>query len=302
MSLGNRFFPRDFVLVGICTLVADAVVLAEVPLLRLLFGALLVLVLPGYALVSTVSSLDRLERALFSVGSSVVLVSLSGLVIHFTPFAITNVTILVALNAVIFVSLFLGASRRDRKNEAPQSLSVDWPDLLRLETRTDVLLSVVLVGSLLLATGSVAYAVAGPNDGESYTEFYLLAENENDELVADGYPTEFVRGDAQSLHFGIDNREGGATNYAVVVELQRVRTTNGSVTVLEERRLDETQVRVGGGASKTVEHQVTPSMTGEDLRLTYLLYVGTPPEDPTVENAYRSLHLRVDVSEANASS
>jgi len=41
-------------------------------------------------------------------------------------------------------------------------------------------------------------------------------------------------------------------------------------------------------------------MTGENLRVQYLLYRGDPPAEPTQENAYRSLHLWVDVFEDDA--
>ena len=39
-------------------------------------------------------------------------------------------------------------------------------------------------------------------------------------------------------------------------------------------------------------------MAGENLRLTFLLYRGQAPQDTTVENAYRELHLWVNVSAA----
>jgi hypothetical protein len=38
-------------------------------------------------------------------------------------------------------------------------------------------------------------------------------------------------------------------------------------------------------------------MTGERLRLTYLLYRGAPPQTPTTDNAYRELHLWVNVTQ-----
>jgi len=58
---------------------------------------------------------------------------------------------------------------------------------------------------MLVAVASVGYAVAVPKEGESFTEFYLLTEGEDGELVADGYPTEFVRGEGQPLVVGVGN-------------------------------------------------------------------------------------------------
>lgn len=298
MSSIDKLLSRDFAAVGLCTVVANVAVFAEVPLLRIAFGAVLLLFLPGYALVSALRTADGVERVSFSVGTSIVIVSIAGMALHFTPFAITTVTVLAVVNAVILLSLVAGTLRDDPAPDADGQGSPlhDLSDLVRFETRTDRVVTVVLVGTLLLATGSVAYAVTAPDESESFTEFYLLTENDDGELVASGYPTEFAGGETEQLHLGLDNREGRAMNYTVVVELQRVRTANGSTMVLEERQLDELQIRVDRGGSKTVPHQVSPSMTGQGLRLTYLLYEGSPPEDPTVENADQSLYLRIQVS------
>jgi len=46
-----------------------------------------------------------------------------------------------------------------------------------------------------------------------------------------------------------------------------------------------------------MNHTVAPTLPGERLRLVYLLYKGDPPAEPTVENAYREVHLWVNVSE-----
>lgn len=45
----------------------------------------------------------------------------------------------------------------------------------------------------------------------------------------------------------------------------------------------------------TQQHSVAPTMTGERLRLTYLLYKGEAPPEPTVGGAYREVHLWVNV-------
>jgi uncharacterized membrane protein len=59
---------------------------------------------------------------------------------------------------------------------------------------------------VLLAVGSVGYAVVVPKQGESFTEFYLLTHNETGDLVADDYPTECVAGQPESLVVGVGNQ------------------------------------------------------------------------------------------------
>jgi len=39
-------------------------------------------------------------------------------------------------------------------------------------------------------------------------------------------------------------------------------------------------------------------MVGENMRLTFLLYRDSPPQNPSVDTAYREIHLRVNVTAA----
>jgi uncharacterized membrane protein len=153
-----------------------------------------------------------------------------------------------------------------------------------------------LVASILLAAGSVGYAVAVPQQGESFTEFYLLTETDDGELVADEYPTEFTAGDPRPLVVGIGNNEHEEVQYSVIVELHRVETSNNSTTVIEREPLTRFNPTVTANTTWQQPHTVAPTMTGERLRLTYFLYRDAPPQDPTMDSAYRELHLWVNVS------
>jgi uncharacterized membrane protein len=179
---------------------------------------------------------------------------------------------------------------------------------LEPDTRLDGALNVLLVASVLLAVGSVAYAVAVPPQGEQFSEFYLLTENEDGELVADGYPTEFVRGESAPVVVGIGNNEYESTEYSVIVELQAVEAVDGNLTaggpnstnetrVVDRERLGELSATVDHNETWQETHDLSPTMTGQNLRVQYLLYRGEPPAEPTRGNAYRSLHLWVDVFE-----
>lgn len=329
MSLRSQLRSRDLAVVGVSTLLADVAVLADLALLRLLFGALLVLVLPGYALVlALLPSADSIEKLTYAIGCSVIVTGLAGLVLNFSPLAITDATVLAVTNVVTVVSLAAAWRRRKRGSDpAEEATSTggavagdesatsnsavtgddpttgsDLGSLLSFDTRTDQILTVLLLGTLLLATGSVAYAVTGPDQSKSYTELSLLTKSGSGEFVATGYPSEFVRGEPQSLYVGVGNHEGESTTYTLVVEVQRVRWGDGSVEVLDQQQLDRRQLKLGPGESKRIRHSVAPEIEGRGLRLVYLLYEGNPPEDPTVENADQSVYLRIDVSESNETS
>jgi len=91
-------------------------------------------------------------------------------------------------------------------------------------------------------------------------------------------------------------------NYTVVVALQAVRFRNNSSGVMRQERLGRFQTRLSHNETWQRNHTIEPTMTGERLRLVYLLYEGAAPSQPTVENAYREVHLWVNVSEGSAES
>lgn len=330
-----RTLPADLAAVVLAVaLTALAVflpVLNETPL-RIVVGLAFVLFVPGYALIAALfpeagdaptpydpdrdpeldeqdrAGIDGIERVALSFGLSIAVVPLIGLVLNFTPWGIRLVPIVLSISGF---TLFCTAVAAKRRRQLPEDARFSVPyrewyaagrtELFEPDTRGDAVLNVLVVLSVLLAAGSVVYAVGVPQDNESFTEFYLLTEDDDGELVADDYPTEFTRGQSKSLIVGIGNQEHEPVNYTVVVELQRVQVQNNSTTVLEERSLKRFKTRVGHNETWHLNHSVAPTMTGENLRLTYMLYRGNPPADPTTQNAYRELHLWVNVSQQGES-
>ena len=76
--------------------------------LRYVFGGILVLFLPGYALIEALypkRDLDELARFALSIGLSLAIVPLTGLVLNYTPFGIRLLP--VALSIAIITLIFL---------------------------------------------------------------------------------------------------------------------------------------------------------------------------------------------------
>ena len=329
----------------VTNLVVFAPLISETPL-RVLFGLAFVLVCPGYALVAalfpeaggatgspqqtdsndgtdaaepeasgaatssrpgrTAGGIDGIERVALSIGLSVAVVPLVGLVLNFTPLGIRLVPIVLVLSALTLGTTALAARRRwalppRERFSIPYR---EWTanarsEFLRPATRADAALNVLLAVSLLLATTSVGYALFVPSDGEEFTEFYLLTENDSGGLVATDYPTNFTRGEGEPLVVGIENNEGEPVEYTVVASLQRVeRVGNNTTRVTEERELRRFDAQVAQNETWRRPHTLTPTMSGDRLRVAYLLYRGSVPEDPNMNNAYRELHLWVNVSAA----
>ncbi|QZP38445.1 DUF1616 domain-containing protein [Halobaculum magnesiiphilum] len=249
------------------------------------------------------SGIDGIERVALSFGTSIAVVPLVGLVLNFTPFGIRLVPIVASVGGVTLVLTAVAARRRralpeDERFRVPYRrwASDAHAELFEPDTRTDAALNVLLAISVIVAVSSVGYAVAVPKQGESFSEFYLLTEGEDGELVADDYPTEFTQGEPQSLVVGVSNHEHRSVNYTVVAAIQRVEVSNNSTTVEASSQLREWRVELADNETWQLEHTVAPEMTGDRLRLTYFLYRGDPPETLRADTAYRELHLWVNVT------
>lgn len=322
----------DLLIILVLTTVSAVVVATDVSTtaIRILFGLLLVLFLPGYALVSAFfpeapeaetsnrwhnaatfrRSIGTVERALLAVLFSMGVVPLVAFAINFTPYDIARIPVLVGVVWWVYTFTAVGIARRllvpaDRRfyvdfgrpvalivgsfDQQPYSLRSSRAFEPRNET--ELLLNVLVVVGVLALAVSVAFAAVSAPSEDSFTEFYLLTENDDDELVAEGFRTTFDGGEPVPVIAAIGNHEGETMEYTGVIILQD--PSNGDDQSGDE--LDRFRTTVSSDSTETVERDVTPSMAGDELQLTVLLYTDDPPEEPTVENAYRSVHLRITV-------
>jgi uncharacterized membrane protein len=326
-----RDLPADLVAVLLYLVVTNAViflpVVRETPV-RVVFGLPFVLFVPGYAFIAALfpedgsgpsepggegqdtperGGIDGIERVALSFGLSIAIVPLIGLALNFTPFGIRLVPIVVSLTLFTVASTVVAATRR-RSLPAEERFAVPYrtwvsgarEELFEPDSRADAALNVLLAVSVVLAVASVGYAVAVPQQGEDFSEFYLLTEQENGELVADDYPTEFTRGEPRPLIVGIGNQEHESVSYTVVIQLQEVRLVDNETNVTVERRvqLQRYSTQLAHNTSSTRQLQIHPTFAGERLRLQFLLYQEPPPETPTAESSYRELHLWVNVTQS----
>ncbi|WP_042666312.1 DUF1616 domain-containing protein [Haloferax sp. ATB1] len=296
--------------------------------LRIVLGLPFVLFVPGYAFVSALfpeagrsvtaagdagagagdrTGIDGIERVALSFGTSIALVSLFGLGLNFTPWGVRLVPIVGSVGLFTVAAAVVGSRRR---SALPESERFRVPSRSRVagvksnlfspDSGTDAALSVAVVLCVVVAVGVGGYVVAAPGSGESFSEVYLLTENQSGQLAAEDYPTEFTAGESTPLTVAVDNHEGTTTDYVVVSQLQRVRVANNTTTVLEREPLTRYRPSVDADSTWRAEHAVTPTMTGDRLRLTYLLYTESAPAEPTVQNAAQEVHLWVNVTDPDS--
>lgn len=243
------------------------------------------------------------ERVALSFGLSLAIVPLLALVVGPVAGSLSRASVLGGLTASVLVG---SAAALVRRNSIPERERYrvpvrQWAAAVRetavgSDRRLGRILSVVMLCSVAAGPVALGAALVTPPQAESYTSATLLTEGADGQLTASGYPTEFTTGSSEELTLRIENSEGTEMAYTVVADLQRVSTADGAVTVTHTERLLRERLLVEDGDTRAVQHTLTPTMTGETLRVSYYVYRGDIPDDPAYGDAYRKLHLWVTVS------
>ena len=331
---GWGFF--DLVLVFSGTVLAAVAALPGVDgLLRIALVLPLVVVLPGYALVSVLfpaageplgdalpfdwsggdpddrPGLNGVSRLALSVALSAAVVPLVALVANVSPRGFTSGPVVVVLATTTAALVLFGAARRLRLpaherfdvSFAPLR-DIGWSapdDPFRNSTGWDTTVPNLALGlGVLVLLSSVGYAAVAPPQSPEYTEFRVATENMTGDTET-LYRSSFPAGETTPVDVVLANHEGERTNYTVVAVLQRVDESGEGVRVRESEVVGRESVAVGDGERVRHSVDVQPSTTGEDLRLMLLLYRGEPPSDPGADSAYRILRLDVTVGGGSGS-
>ena len=318
------FFPTDLILVGAVGLWAVVIASGEFREMagREALGLLAVLFVPGYAAAAVLFPAKRprsdtldwigdapfagdgnvtfIERLIIAVGLSVCLVPFIGIGLASSPLSLHASSFLGTIGMVSVVLTVAAVFRRamvaSEQRFNPSLIGFTLETLGRLKTIaiTSKLTLLLIIGFVVAGSG-LGIAVLETDQSEQYTEFYLTMEDSGTGAdIADAYPDEILQGDTEEVHIGITNNEGERTTYTVVVLLQSL--SEGGV-VQEEEHLDSFSVTLDYRETYHEPHSIQPEMTGEDLRVTYLLYTDDQPEyvAPGTDSAYRYVHFWVDV-------
>ncbi|MFP8955191.1 DUF1616 domain-containing protein [Natrialbaceae archaeon A-CW3] len=297
---------------------------------RIVIALPLLLVLPGYALVSVLfpddpseeyyafdaertglrnpllvtGGLELIERLILSVVCSVFLVPVVALFTHVTPRGFAPETVIFGISLLTIGLTILAIITRARC-PADQRFTPTLPLSVPFFTQTQSSPSenqyrnrrpynVGIAIGLLLLVATAGFAVANPPQHDGFTEFAV----DTDHVTSDTetmYQSTYAAGEPQELPVLITNSEHEEQTYTTVVLLERVSYEGDEATVHESDQLQQAEATVPDGEQHRQTLEVTPTMQGDDLRLTVLLYEGEPPADPNSENAYRVIHLPIVV-------
>jgi len=244
------------------------------------------------------------ERLALAFGLSLAVIPLLGLAIAPIAGSLAAEYLVVGLNVYILAGSLAAFVRHNllSVDQQFQAQHGEWRVALKRAlsggNRLDKALSVVLVLAVIITVGTLTFALLAPQQGEAYTTTTLLTETSDGDLAAADLPTEFTRGDDETMGLRIENNEGAETTYTFVVELQRIDdSSGGSVSVvIQEETLLQRENTLSPGETWTELHSVEPTLTGDNLRLAYHVYRGEPPENPSSDDPFRTLYHWVDVS------
>jgi len=318
----------DLVSVLVVTLLTiGAVVTPEIngSPVRIVLGIAFVFFVPGYVLTAVLfprtsepmdhvserflgpvdRNFTKLERVSLSIGLSVSVIILLALAVDISPWPLSIESLLPVVVAFTLLGTAVATRRRRRlppENRFGLDLRSGWRSMVGSVTRarSDRIVNLFLILSILLAGASITYAATTPRDDEEYTRFYLLSENSDGELVASNYTSGDGADGIGEVVVGIENSEHRQLNYSVVVLLRSIDRPSDSATASERELVRFSTVLSHGETERAQVASPSPSPDGS-YRMVFLLYIEDVPEEPGTDNAYRQTHLLIGTTDDNSS-
>ncbi len=277
--------------------------------LRVIFALPMILFIPGYVLIATLfpgkDDLDSIERLALSFGLSIAIVPLIGLALNYTPWGIRLDPIVISLAAFTTVLLFLAQYYRsllppERRFTIPfrEMISEVKGELFGPgSSRSDKILSTILVFAIIAAISTTIYVIVVPKEGEKFTEFYILGPGGK----ATDYPTRFPAGEEQSLIIGIGNHEYRNVTYTVETILlnQTFDPATNSSIIYAFLPLDTFTTILAHNQTKEFPYNFTVD-DKQYNRIQFLLFNESVPAgnisgSERINASYRDLHLWITV-------
>jgi uncharacterized membrane protein len=218
----SKNLPLDLITIIVLSLITIGAVflLSEGNIVRVLIGSIFLLFCPGYVLVSLLwpkrNELNGLERIALSLGLSIAIIIIVGLILNYIPWGLGLESILFSIFGFILVAALFAWFRR-LKVPANERFDLKLSGMFQKGelSKVDMILTILIVSSLVVAVGAFAYVAVKPKEAERFTEFYILDQNR----TTNDYPRNLTVGENGTVIIGVVNHEGEEINYNVVVNL-----------------------------------------------------------------------------------
>lgn len=266
------FKSLDLLLIAITTVISIIFILNPIlnnTILKPVLGIILILFLPGYAIVSVIfprkDYLFGIERLSLSFAFPLIGLAIILFLTNFTTVVISLKTLSIVISAFTIIMVLIGYIRRKRVAD-DERFYVNFSG-----SKTRKILTIILILSIILAISTAVYIIFKPNQTGS-TEFNLLSPVGN----ASVYPSNLTVGQNGTVILGIVNNESKTVDYHLVI------TSNG--VVISEQNLTLTK-----GENKEIPYTFTAGSAGYK-KIEFLLY-----KMPDNTNIYRSQYIYVNM-------
>jgi hypothetical protein len=219
---------------------AAVVVLADVtnPALRLIVALPLVVVIPGYALMAATCpgpSVSGAERLALSIGTSLTMAVLGGLLLNWTPWGLQPSSWVILLSTLTLVAAAYAVVQRRRSPTEPASKPLRASATSGLGIGSGFLVGaavLIVVGTVYLARLS-----AGSRAEEGFTQVWMLPAGESS-------PT--------SVRLGVNSREEAETMYVLRLDVDGAPLETWTSIVLAPGQTWETTAALPSDSSVPV--------------------------------------------------
>jgi len=231
---------------------------------------------PGYSLMLALfpdkRNFDGMRRAVLSLAISTALVALVGLILNYTPWGISNKSILFTMFGLILIFSFTAWIRERRLPLAERfrfDFSLDLPMKNLFDKGLYLLLGVVIV----CAIGAFIYLIATSPGEEAYTEFYFLnADDQNNNQQA------FKEGETSQIMVGIYNQNKELLSFGITINIEGIK--NNDLTDLNLAYKETLEIPV----------DFTPVSSGNSQKVEFVLY------DMESNQVLQTIFLMINVS------
>lgn len=305
-------FPADLTLMVVWLAVAIGVIYLPIlndSILRIILSLPMVLFIPGYCLIAALfpkkGDIDIPERIMLSIGLSIAVGPLIGLGLNFTMWGIRLEPIVLSLTLFSWIMVLVAKYRRAillpeeqfslQFSKIPSGIqNVVLP---RGGKKIGRLLNSILAVVAIVAIITTAFVIAFPKQGERFSEFYILGENQR----ASDYPDQVIAGKTYPLYIGVGNQESRTVVYTIetwslLVEFDNVTNTSHLVTM---DLMDRLPLVLAQNETQLTPYDLSMKRPGYN-RVEFLLFNETIPDlavtgNDRINASYRQVHLWVTV-------
>ena len=136
-------------------------------------------------------------------------------------------------------------------------------------------LSIFLIVAIVVALGFIVYMAVTPQEGDKFTEFYILSAEGN----AQDYPKQVTLGEPVNILIGVVNHEYQPASYQAKIKIGDIEASEVNIGTLANGEKWEREV------------SFTPQLAGERQRVDFYLYKNGKAEPYLKE----PLRLYIDV-------